>query len=249
MNELNIFQQLCIISQQAHAEYQAFLMWTCIGAFAIGFAAAILYVCKDGITKLCKLLKFLGPIGCVMVLPCLAKLYVYGSTKPPQPPPHLWQFVYENGLHDIGSYCSNDTIHAAWDYAPAFEGAPLMAMYQDLTLTNEVGVCIDTYHPLESTWVSNMQADWYVPNAENMRVIVWAEFVEPPEVHTNGVLKLPGVMRSIDGSDKFIPASIVIYANLDDGTRETLTPTDEPPQANLLQALAEELDINTPEEE
>lgn len=175
----------------------------------------------------------LDAFGMIVVGVVFVRLFVFGSTKPPPQPTHLWRFEFQNGLHDIGSYCTNDKIHAEWDYLPAYEAYTLKAKYRDLTIVNEVGVCIDVWHDMEDVPVSLMFAEWNVPNATNMSVVCYADYIPPPNVITNGVYHLNGVSRSIEddgsGDPKFVPFTIQIYADLSDGEEIPLTPTNRPP--------------------
>lgn len=169
-------------------------------------------------------------------------LMLYAGTKPPQPT-HLWRFEFENGVHDSGSYCTNDTIHAEWDYAPAYEPYTLKAKYRDLTVTNEVGVCIDAWKDLEDVPVASMSAEWFVPNATNMQVICYAEFVPPPHVVTNGVYHMEGVSRSMSTTNSPAPDYVTwgtrVEVVLPNGAIMVLTPTNRPPEPILLNTQGE----------
>ena len=162
-------------------------------------------------------------------------LMLYAGTKPPKP---LWSFEFLNGVHDIGSYCTNDTIHAEWDYAPAYEPYTLKAKYLDLTITNEVGVCIDVWHDLEDVPVSYMLAEWIVPNATNMSVVCYAEYVPPPHVVTNGVYHMEGVSRSMATTNSPAPDYVTwgtrVEVVLPNGSIKVLTPTNRPPDPIFL---------------
>ena len=169
-------------------------------------------------------------------------LMLYAGTKPPQPT-HLWRFEFQNGVHDSGSYCTNDIIHAEWDYAPAYEPYTLKAKYRDLTVTNEVGVCIDVWKDLEDARVADMSAEWFVPNATNMHVICYAEFVPPPHVVTNGVYHMEGVSRSMATTNSPSPDYVTwgtrVEIVLPNGAIMVLTPTNRPPEPILLNQTRE----------
>lgn len=162
---------------------------------------------------------------------------LYAGTKPPQPT-HLWRFEFQNGVHDTGSYCTNDIIHAEWDYAPAYEPYTLKAKYQDLTMTNEVGVCIDVWHDLEDMPISAMFAEWTVPNATNMSVICFAEYVPPPHVVTNGVYHMEGVSHSMATTNSTAPDYVTwgtrVEVVLPNGAVKVITPTNRPPEPIFL---------------
>ena len=56
----------------------------------------------------------------------------------------------------------------------------------------------------------------------------YAEYVAPPVVTTNGVYHLSGVMRTMDGSQRYVTPLVEIVVNLEDGSTQTLTPTNTP---------------------
>ena len=164
-------------------------------------------------------------------------LALYAGTKPPQPT-HLWRFEFQNGVHDAGSYCTNDLVHAEWDYAPAYEPYTLKAKYRDLTFTNEVGVCLDPWHDLADVPVAAMSAEWTVPNATNMSVLCWAEYVPPPHVVTNGVYHMEGVSRSMATTNSptpdFVSWGTRVEIVLPNGEIKVITPTNRPPEPVFL---------------
>ena len=233
--DLTIAEQIALIAQDGAAEFRVALMWACLAALSLGAVAGIVYASRDTISRACRMILFLGPVGCMLVGPFVSKMIAYGSTKPT--PDHLWRFQFENGLHDMGSYCTNDVIHAEWDYAPVLDGYALRATYRDLTITNEVGVCIDAWHYLENADVSDMVAEWFVPDATNMEVVCYVLYVPPVHVVTNGVYHVSGVMRTLattnSAAPSYVTPGIRVYALDDEGEANVLTPTNEPPQSIL----------------
>ena len=167
-------------------------------------------------------------------------LMLYAGTKPPT---HLWRFEFQNGVRDTGSYCTNDVIHAEWDYAPAYEHYTLKAKYRDLTFTNEVGVCIDVWHDLEDVPVASVSAEWTVLNATNMSVVCYADFVPPPHVVTNGVYHMDGVSRSMSTTNSptpdYVPWGTRVEVVLPNGEALNITPTNRPPEPILLNTQGE----------
>lgn len=231
MSELTIVEQLALIAQDAKAEYQAMLMWACLSVLAAGALAGVLYAARYAVSRCCRLIRRLGPIGCVMCMPGIVKFVCYGSTKA-----HLWRFEYANGVKDAGSFCTNDLICAVWTYNPAAEGHTLRAAYQDLTVTNATGQCTDPLHQLEDAMVREGMHAWVVDDATNMRVVVYATYVPPPAVHTNGVYRLNGVMPSMDETPgKYVTPGVQIHVSPETGETRIVTPTNEPPAAATLQ--------------
>ena len=239
MNELTIVEQLGLIAQSARAEYQAVLMWACLSALAAGALAGALYAVRNAVSKACRLILWLGPVGCVLCVPGIVKLASYGGSKPT--PSHLWRFEYANGVADNGSYCTNDLICARWTYSLAAMGHTLRAAYQDLTVTNAAGQCVDPLHQLPDAMVRDASHVWEVANATNMRVVAYAAYVPPPVVHTNGVYHLDGVMPSMDEtSGKYVTPGVKIRMNLETGESLIVTPTNAPPSASALPSANQE---------
>lgn len=239
MNELTIIDQLALIAQAAKAEYQAVVMWACLSALAAGALAGVVYAVRNVVSKVCRLIMWLGPAGCIAAGPFIGTMISYGSNK--QPVSHLWRFEYSIGVSDAGSYCTNDLICARWDYNIAAIGCTLRAAYQDLTITDGEGRCTDPLHQLPDASVIEGFHNWVVPNATNMRVIVYATYVPPPTVHTNGVYHLNGVMSSMDETPgKYVTPGVPIRATDDDGMGIILTPTSEPPAPSGLLSIQQE---------
>lgn len=162
-------------------------------------------------------------------------LALYAGTKPPQ---HLWRFSFQNGVSDAGSYCTNDTIHAEWTFAAAYADYTLRSAHRDLTITNEVGVCIDEWHYLEDVPVSESVAEWPVADATNMEVVCYAQYIPPPHVVTNGVYHMEGVSRSMATTNSSAPDFVTwgtrVEVVLPNGEIKVITPTNRPPDPILL---------------
>jgi len=238
MSELTIVEQLGIVAQSARCEFQGVLLCVCTVGLAATLLCLSVYAARNAVSRVLRLVAWLGPLGCLLIGPALVKLYVYASTKPVT---HLWRFEYTNGVTDNGSYCSNDLICASWTYTPAAMEYTLRAAYQDLTITNALGQCVDSLHQLPDALVRDSSHVWTVQNATNMRVVVYAQYVPPPAVTTNGVYHVNGVMRSIDTTNspmpKYVTPGVQIWVNLETGETEILTPTNRPPSVPLLQTI------------
>lgn len=229
---MSITTELAIVAQACHDEFQTLMMHVCLYAviafsafFALRwlFRAAKEYVDRTGRG---------GRVAQFFALAATLAMILYGGTKPEG---NVWRFIYANGLTDNGSTCEGNEIRAKWTVSAALllDGYVLKAQYQDATMTNAVGEIVDTWHALEDGQVSDLHKTWIVPNATNMHVAVWAEYVEPVYVHTNGVYHLNGVQREMGGTQKYVTPGITIYANVEDGERKTLTPDMEKPESAL----------------
>ena len=219
-----------------------------VGA-VVALVALVVQVCREHdispVRELTRRWLGLTPLGRCLVPFLVAVLVLYGGSKAPG---HLWKFNYQNGLHDLGSWCSNDVIHAEWDYAPAYAGYAFRWCYRDLTITNEVGVCIDEYHYLPDANVTDMTAEANVPGATNMEVVCYSQYIQPVHVVTNGTYHVGGVMRTLattNAPDKadYVTPCVTIRADFD----MVLTPTNEPPTA-LLGTLMNEINENEQED-
>lgn len=154
-----------------------------------------------------------------------------------------WRFSFSNGVANAGSYATNDLAHASWSYNPAYGIYTFRWAYRDLTLTNEVGVCIDEWHYLPDALVSDGMAEATVPGATNMEYTCYAQYIPPPAVVTNGVYHLEGISRSMATTNSpmpdFVPWGTRVEIVLPDGSIKVITPTNAPPQPPL-QSLNQE---------
>jgi len=235
---LSIVEQIGIVSQQGQCEFQTVLMWVCIFALAgLGAFFGLLLLgkaCKAYVDRL----KRHGRIGGILLGALTVYMILYGGTKPDAP---KWRFEYANGLTDNGSYCTNDQIRAAWTYNVAAMEYTIRAAYQNLTITNSTGQCTDPLHELPECLVKDGSHLWTVADATNMRVVVYATYVPPPVVHTNGVYHLGGVMPTMEGTGKYVTPGVKTIVFRTSGGEIVITPTNEPPaSASLLQTLVNE---------
>lgn len=205
------------------------------------FGIPLVIVCVKYMNVLFQKIRRGGRIGVGGAIVAIIGLIAFAGTKVQ----HVWQFKFANGLMDSGSVCEGDEIRAVWRVTSSIllDGYNIRAQYRDGTIRNDEGEFTDEWKDLEGCLVGQLSKTWIVENATNMHVAIWAEYVEKPTVHTNGVYKLSGVMRSINGEAKFVTPGIRVYFVKDDGLLKCLTPTNEPP-ANLLKDLAEEANIN-----
>lgn len=228
--DLSIAEQLALVAQSADGEFRLALMWVCLAGLGAIIAFCAIFLARNAVSRLCRLIRFLGPVGVVLAGPFYVKMVSYGGSKGP-----LWRFTFENGVHNIGSYCTNDTIHASWDYAPAYGDYTLRSAYRDLTFTNEVGVCLDEWHQLDDVPVSDMEADWNVPNATNMEVVCYALYVRPPDTHTNGTYQVYGTVRTLATTNStrpdYVTPNVRTYGVGDDGETRELNRIEPPPES------------------
>lgn len=151
---------------------------------------------------------------------------VYGGSK--------WRFNFSNGVTDAGSYATNNLACAVWTYNPAYGLYTFRWAFRDLTLTNEVGVCIDTWHYLPDALVSDGMAYATVLDATNMEYTCYAQYIPPPAVVTNGVYHLEGISRSMATTNSpmpdYVPWGTRVEIVLPNGDIKVITPTNAPPE-------------------
>lgn len=183
MNESpTIVEQVAIVMQCAHDEIQTVLMYACIAALcAIGVALFATKVCApawDACRKFAKLSRIQQ-----FVLAAVAIGFIhYGATKPSV-------FSYDGGIkaNPINvSYTTNDTVHVAWTRDMSGSTyVPLDAtVYIDKRLqTDTNGVWLTWAQTTVGAW----QYDGTLLDATNYNFTVWAYYIPPEPVHTNGV--------------------------------------------------------------
>lgn len=226
---MNICEQLALIAQSAHDEFQTFIMYVALYSvigFGVFFAVRWLLKCaKEYVDRMGRGGRFAQIAG----LCATVALILYGGTKPEVT--HLWRFTFANGIADNGSYCTNNLAVAKWtvNNQLILDGYALKAQYRNVTVTNEVGVCVDPWHDLTGGALADLQHTWEIPDATNCAITVWAEWVAPVVVHTNGVYHLNGVGREMGGTQKYVTPGIQILMNLETGECEIITPTNAPP--------------------
>lgn len=178
MSNMSVIEMLQIIAEQEQNEIRVVLMWICLASLAIGFLVVLMAVASDRVRKL---ILWLGPIGCAMVLPGIIKLYAYGSTKPPSEYP---QITWDTGLYNNGSTFDTNTwktIHFRWTKGPQVIGTDAVyfaAKHRDYPELewSEIG---------QST-AGQLSWDYTFTGTENATNYLYYAFMLG-EVHTNGV--------------------------------------------------------------
>ena len=136
-----------------------------------------------------------------------------------------FHIVTETGIYDAGSFFdySSNTAHARWGFQPYVKGSQVRWFYKYKYGSDEFGP-----FELPSCPVEDCMADFKleVPEGQEWKSVIftgYAEYVAPPVVTTNGVYHLSGVMRTMDGSRRYVTPLVTIEV---DG--KTLTPTNTP---------------------
>lgn len=185
--------------------FQEIVMHVCLyGLIACGVA---LFAAKVLAPAWCQIRKFfsLPRIQQIVLIPCIVGLVFYGSTK------QGWHITWDGGIKDLGrSLVTNDTIHIEWQrdtshgvYVPG--SAAVYIDYRPNTETNaEFGL-------LAQSTVGAWEWNGTLADATNYDYNVWAYYIPPEPVHTNGVW----VYKTLkDRNDKYaIPLRARIQIN------------------------------------
>lgn len=111
------------------------------------------------------------PLGIAFILIALGFLHSM-ATK--------WRF--DTGLHNNGSYATNDTVCAKWTYDMQIPSSS--DLYVDYRLSTDTN---GLWQTLIKTKASVLTATATLLNATNYDYFVWADYIPPTPVHTNGV--------------------------------------------------------------
>lgn len=93
-----------------------------------------------------------------------------------------WKF--DTGLHNNGSYATNDTVCAKWTRDMSVPATS--DLYVDYRLSTDTN---GLWQTLIHTTAGALTATATLADATNYDYFVWADYVPPTPVHTNGVWK------------------------------------------------------------
>lgn len=152
-------------------------------------------------------------------------------------------FLTDSGVYDCGSYVDFDTgeITAIWGFIPDVSDYEFKWNYSYVD-ENDVTHGPFNLPPVLVTARTATEYDDDIKTAKRVEISCYTVYVRPPAVHTNGVHDVSGGHALTNNLGVVFP-EIIIYANLDDGTTESLTPTNAPPvpQSSLLENLYQEI--------
>lgn len=236
----SLVEQLQVISSDAQSEFHALLLWVSLAVVA----ALLSYACCRLVIRAAKCyLDTTGRRGRIFqVFAVLATvgLVIFGGVGSG----YQFYFFSDSGVHDAGSYVDLATgeITAVWTYQPEVENYALCWSYSFKYESDS-----EQRGPfnLPECDVKDGFSTVFVPEivgAKAVTVNCYTRYVRPPAVHTNGVHDVSGG-HSLTNNLGVVFPEIIIYANLDDGTTESLTPTNAPPvpQSSLLENLYQEI--------
>lgn len=158
---------------------QSAIMWTCLALLVLGACVAVL----AGIGKsLIEEKRRLGGSAAVMAVCALAAV-IYGGGKGTVT-------VNDPYVVNSGSYLTNDVAHVALAKRTALlpDDTEIMVYARPTDSTNAV----DWVRLEPHLTFAQHPYDYPLPNATNYNVMVAANFVPAPTVHTNGVWQIKG---------------------------------------------------------
>ena len=160
-------------------QFQTWLMYVCLAGAGVG--GAVLFVAKVMPPVWEKLRSFLslGRIQQIVVAVFVLGFVQYGATK-------SLKGRFEGGIKDNGSNITNDTITVKWqrDVSQGVLVPTGADVYIDYRLT---GSTQEVWTTLAQTTVGAWEWTGELLNATNYEYAVWAYYIPPEPVHTNGV--------------------------------------------------------------
>lgn len=162
------------------------------------------------------------------------------SEKPTPVPAALLR--WDRGLSDNGSIATNDTVFIRGTYNPIMANDALHVDYRPKWITDSP----DGWARAYDGGVSDL-ADGFavtIPDATNMVIYIWSEYVEPAPTHTNGeyrIIYVGNITNSPPEAPHYFLPRTTIKGMEDDGDAHNLSPPSLPPSAqSLFSTLAAE---------
>ena len=237
---ISLLEQLQVVAADAQGEFHAFLLWVSLAILAALLSYACCRLTIRALRRYVDTTGRLGRVGQLLAFLATFGLVLFGGVGSG----YQFYFFADSGVYDAGSYVDLTTgeITAVWTYQPevenyAFEWAYTFKYEND---TEDRGP-----FTLPQCDVKDGYNTVFVPEivgAKAVTVSCYTRYVRPPAVHTNGVHDVSGG-HSLTNNLGYVFPEIVIYANLEDGSTEALTPTNAPPVPSsfLLDNLYQEI--------
>lgn len=152
-------------------------------------------------------------------------------------------FVTDTGVYDCGSYVDFDTgeVTAVWGFIPEVSDYQFKWTY---TYFDENDVAHGPFNLTPVLVIARAATEYVdeIKTAKRVEITCYTVYTRPPAVHTNGVHDVSGG-HSLTNNLGYVFPEIVIYANLEDGSTEAMTPTNAPPvpSSGLLDNLYQEI--------
>ena len=149
----------------------------------------------------------------------------------PAPVPSAY-LRWDRGLADNGSIATNDTVSIRGTYDPLMANDALHVDYRPKWITDSP----DGWARAYDGGVSDL-ADGFavtIPDATNMVIYIWSEYVEPAPTHTNGeyrIIYVGNITNSPPEAPRYFLPRTPIKGMEDEGDAHHLSPPSLPPPA------------------
>lgn len=167
-----------------------------------------------------------------------AVLAALRADKPTPVPSALLR--WDRGLADNGSVATNDTVFIRGTYDPLMANDALHVDYRPKWITDSPDGWTRGYDGRVSDLADGVPV--VIPDATNMVVQIWSEYIEPAPTHTNGEYRISFVAR-LDGEAANAPRYVTPRTPIKaDGGRQLSPPElPEPNRESLFSTLATEI--------
>lgn len=246
----SLVDDIAVVSEMAARELERAFLWLALAGLAAVAALAAARLLAWAARRYVDGLRRAGRIGGTALVAATCWAVVHGGIGVSC----QFSFPPDTGIWDAGSYVDRgtSTLHARWGYLPAVAGYRFRWCYSYKYGQEERGP-----FQLPDADVSDQAADHalQIPDGEEWESVVvtcYTQYVRPPQVVTNGVYHVDGVVRTTATTNspcpRYVTAGLTIYATVDGGGTEALTPTGGAAES-LLGALSEELPDNDNEQQ
>lgn len=157
----------------------------------------------------------------------------------PAPVPSAY-LRWDRGLADNGSIATNDTVFIRGTYDALMASDALHVDYRPRSIVDTPDGWTRGYDGRVSDLADGVTV--VIPDATNMVVQIWSEYIEPAPTHTNGVYRIIFVAR-LDGEAANAPRYVTPRTPIKaDGGRQLSPPElPEPNRESLFSTLATEI--------
>lgn len=167
----------------AHEIISKYTMYLGLAGLACLAAFGVFYFASKALARL-RALWGRDRLSAIVSVVIVAGFTMYGGSKGIG-----WKVNVDEGIIDRGSYATNDTFVAKWNYEGAVIAASwLYVDYKENGDTNAWGrVCDTNWYNLGKCRVTELEHAFELENATNYFYYLYSDFEPTPVVHTNGV--------------------------------------------------------------
>lgn len=180
-----IVEELAVVAQSAHEEFQAVLMAVCLAVLSALVAVAVAMFVWKHIKQVVARIPRQGIVGTALSAPLVVAMLVYGGSK-----------HFDSGISNNGTWwdSTNSVLYLSFNYQAVLSLDVLHVDARPVGSTNAADWVSYWHGPITTPQPVSIE----MPDATNLSIWVWSEYVEPEHVVTNGVFHMNGVMRKID---------------------------------------------------